>query len=134
MKNVSIFSALIGAIFTASEIMCYFILYFYLLNHNNNFAINILDSSVIRMRNLANSISLYGQILSWVMEVWYNVLIGFISNVFNPSSLREVAPFFKTFEFILVPIVQIYTSPPIKRFIASRKGTTLRSWNALLHN
>ena len=68
------------------------------------------------------------------LEVWYNVLIGFISNVFNPSSLREVAPFFKTFEFILVPIVQIYTSPPIKRFIASRKGTTLRSWNALLHN
>ena len=117
---MSIFIAALGGIFSMIEIACYIVIYLHIDVHNNTVAIQLLDPSVIRVRNRTNSITLTGQVMSWFMELWYIVLIGFISNMFNPASLREVAPFFKTFEFFLVPLVQIYTSPPIKRFISSQ--------------
>jgi hypothetical protein len=102
---------------TVIEIGCYVTLYQHITDHNKSIvASKLLDPSVIRIRNKFNSISLVGQVLSWFMEVWYIVLIGFLSNIFHLETLREVAPFFKTFEFFLVPLVQIHTSPPIRKF------------------
>ena len=119
-KYISIFSASLAISLTFVEITCYIVLYMHINLHNNTIASTLLDPSIIRLRNQANSISLTGQVLGWLMEIWYIVLIGFILNVFNPTSLREVAPFFKTFEFFLVPLVQIYTSPSIRRYLSSK--------------
>ena len=61
-----------------------------------------------------------GQLASWIMEVWYLVLVGVLSTNFDMDFLREVAPLLKHLEFFLIPLVQIYTSPPIKKYLSSK--------------
>ena len=123
MKSlVSIIWSLIGVMFQILELCCYVILYYYVKNHNNTIAITVLDAGVIKLRNRANSISLSGQVASWILEVWYIVLIGIFSNVLKFSSIRDFAPFLKTFEFLLIPLVQIKTSAPIKRYLSGKNN------------
>jgi hypothetical protein len=58
-----------------------------------------------------------GQITSWIMEIWYIILVGVLSTMFQVDLLREVSVLIKTSEYFLIPLVQILTSAPIKRFI-----------------
>ena len=51
--------------------------------------------------------SMVGQLASWVMEVWYLVLVGVLSTNFDMDLLREVAPLLKHLEFFLIPLVQV---------------------------
>ena len=48
-----------------------------------------------------------GQLASWMMEVWYLVLVGVLSTNFDMDLLREVAPLLKHLEFFLIPLVQV---------------------------
>ena len=63
-----------------------------------------------------------GQLLGWLMEIWYIVLIGLLSAFFNLESLREFASLLKDLEFALIPIVEVYTSTPINFFISNHKS------------
>jgi hypothetical protein len=55
------------------------------------------------------------------MEIWYIIIIGILNTVFNFELFREVAPFVKDLEFLLIPMVQIKTSEPIKQYILNLK-------------
>ena len=48
-----------------------------------------------------------GQLASWVMEVWYLVLVGMLSTNYDMDLLREVSPLLKHLEFFLIPLVQV---------------------------
>jgi hypothetical protein len=48
------------------------------------------------------------------------VLAGILANVYKIDWLREATPILKLFDFALIPLVQIYTSPPIKRFMMNQ--------------
>jgi hypothetical protein len=58
-----------------------------------------------------------GQLAAWIMEVWYSFLIGCLSAYYDMETLREVSTFLKNFEFMLIPLVEIHTSLPIRKFI-----------------
>ena len=90
--------------------------------HDNKVMKNILQASVIKKRNQVNAISMTGQIAAWLMEVWYAFLIGFLSVFYNVDILREVASLLNSYEFALIPLVEIYASPPIREFTADRKS------------
>ena len=51
------------------------------------------------------------------MEVWYIIIVGFLTNFFDMNILREVGTVLKYYEFYLVPLVQIRTSVPLKNFV-----------------
>ena len=106
--------------FVLCEITCYVMLYTFINKHNSGDVTKILKPSVINKRNKINAISLTGQVAGWIMETWYIVAIGFLNTIFNFELLREIAPFVKDLEFILIPLVQICTSEPIKKFMMSR--------------
>ena len=106
--------------FVLCEIICYIILYTFINKHNSGLVTKILKPSVINKRNKVNAISLTGQVAGWIMEMWYIVVIGFLNTVFNFELFREVAPFVKDLEFVLIPMIQIYSSEPIKKFMISR--------------
>ena len=57
-----------------------------------------------------------GQLFGWIMEIWYAILFLVISAFYQQDALREIAPLIKDFEFVLVPLVEVYTSAPITRF------------------
>ena len=116
LKMIFLLYAIIGFIFNMVEICSYIILYHFVTSQNNNVE-RILDPSVIRIRNRANAISLTGLFAGWLMEFWYVILLGFLSPIFDSNILREVSTVLKYFEFFFIPLVQINSSPPIKRFM-----------------
>ena len=72
---------------------------------------------MIKKRNRRNAISMVGQLAGWIMEVWHLVLIGFLTPIFMLDSLRNTSSLLKNFEFFLIPLVQIWSSAPIKRYL-----------------
>ena len=72
-----------------------------------------------RMRQRVNAISLTGLVATWLMEVWYILFVGFFSIFFRMNFVREVWSIIKYYEFYFIPLVQIHTSPPIKRYLSS---------------
>jgi hypothetical protein len=64
-----------------------------------------------------------GQLASWVLEVWYILAVGILSTKFNMNMMREMTFLMKTFEFLLIPFVQIFTSNPMNKFVAESSFT-----------
>jgi hypothetical protein len=87
---------------------------------NKNVGAKVLKSSVINERNHKNAITLTGQVATCFIEFWYLLLVPILSNFLDIELLREVAPVIKHFDLLLVPLVQIYTSPPLKAFMANQ--------------
>ena len=112
--------ACVAIVLNVIEIFCYIAIFVHLTVFNKNVASFVLKSSVIQDRNRTNAINLTGQFAGWLMEVWYTVLAGILSNVYKIDMLREAIPILKLFDFVLIPLVQIYTSPPIKRFMMNQ--------------
>ena len=59
--------------------------------------------------------------MSWLMKSWYMICVGFLAILFQFEDMREIVPFLKQLEFVLVPLVQVLTSAPIRSFIAANK-------------
>ena len=113
---IPVLSAMGGSL-TLVEVSSYIFFFHHISHHNNNVAINILKPSVIKCCNRVNAISMVGQLASWVLEVWYILVVGLLSIKFNMNMLREMSFLVKNFEFSLVPFVQILTSNPINKFV-----------------
>jgi hypothetical protein len=107
---------LIGLGHTIIEISSYFILFHYIVQHDNKTAIGVLHQSVIKKRNRVNAINLTGLVMGWLMEVWYIILVGIFSLFIESKVLREISLVLKQFEFYLFPLVQVHTSDPLKKF------------------
>ena len=121
-KTIYLIYAAIGFSFNLVEISSYIILYHFISVHNNQNVNTILEPSVIRIRNRSNAISLTGLFAGWMMEVWYVILLGFLTQILDSTFLREVSTVLKYYEFYLIPLVEIHSSPPIKRFIQTLNG------------
>ena len=91
-----------------------------IMNHNNNIAASILQPGVIKQRNRVNAVTMVGQLLAWLMEVWYLFFIAVLSGFYDIDTLREVASMLKTLEFVLIPLVEVHTSKPIRDFCSRR--------------
>jgi hypothetical protein len=123
-KPIFIGYVTMGALYTVVEISSYVILFHFIHNHNKQNVLGLLDQSAIQKRTRENAISLTGLFAGWLMEVWYIGLVGFFAIISDGNLPREVATVFKYFEFYLIPLVEIQTSPAIRRFM-----TTMRERN-----
>jgi hypothetical protein len=99
------------------EIVSYAILYHYIARHDNSNSLKqILKQSDIKARNRSNAISLLGLVAGWMMEISYLFAIGVLSFILEQNIVREIFSVLKYYEFYLIPLVQIYTSNPLKQF------------------
>ena len=108
-------------ILTIIELCCYLTYFQYIYHHDNNVAVMVVSQIIIRIRNKSNAISMMGQVTKWIMEVWYIILVGIFSTMFQVDLMREVSVLIRATEYFLIPLVHVLTSPPIKRFF--RGGT-----------
>ena len=108
----------LGIGLTTIEITSYIILYYHIICHNNNKSTQqILDQKTLKIRNRSNAISLTGLFVTWAMEVWYILLVSLVSLVINDANwFRELATLIRCCECYFIPLIQVYTSAPIKRF------------------
>ena len=104
-----------GTVLSIVEITCYLILYHHIYSHNVDIASKLLDASVIKKRNQQNAVSLTGLFAGWLMEVWYIVLVGIFSTIFENNWIYEMSAFFKVYVYYLIPLVQIHTSAPLRK-------------------
>jgi hypothetical protein len=100
----------------------YIILYHHIWKHNNNQSEdNILDENTIKYRNRVNAVSISGLFATWLMEVLHILTMLFAFFIFNDQNLvREVAGSIQYYQYYLIPLAQVKTSAPIKRYIASQ--------------
>ena len=111
----------LASILTILEVTSYIIFFLHITKHNNTIAANVLKPSVIKQRNRASAVSMYGQLAGWVMEIWYAVILIFFSTFYDADTLREVASLIKDFEFVLIPLVEVQTSFPIITFLSQKR-------------
>ena len=102
------------------EIVFYINIHLYFIMMNKNVGAKVLKISVINERNHKNAITLTGQVATCFIEFWYLLVVPILSNFLDIELLREVAPIIKHFDVLLVPLVQIYTSPPLKAFMSNQ--------------
>jgi hypothetical protein len=100
---------------------CYIVIFTEIYRHNNTIAILILDSKLIRKRNQQNAITFAGQFATWLLHSFYILVTAIFINISKTGYSREVIAVLKTSEFLLVPLIHIYTSPPLKNFVFSSK-------------
>ena len=109
--------ATLGVIMTLVEVSVYITFFHHIASHNKNIASTVVQPGIIKQRNQANAITMFGQLLAWVMEVWYVFFIACLSAYYDIDTLREVASLLKTLEFFLIPLVEVHTSKPISNII-----------------
>ena len=120
--TVALFTSVFGTSLSLVEVLSYVNLFHYIWKHDNTLANAVLDSKSIGSRNRSNAIGLAGLFATWLLEILYILMVGFLHLFIEDSNfLREVVASIKYFDFFLIPFVQVNTSPPIKRFIESRK-------------
>ena len=64
----------------------------------------------------SNAISMLGLFLTWLFEIYYFFGVAFMTNSIEAEKLREFAASLKTAEFAIIPLIQILTSAPMKKF------------------
>jgi len=115
-----------GVFLTTVELISYAILFHHIADHDNNIAASILQQSVIDKRNRSNAISLFGLFLTWSMDILYIIVNGFIFTISNSEWLREVLSTLKNVDFVLVPWIQISTTPCLIQFIKNAQEQSIK--------
>ena len=114
-------SFIMCGVLTFIELCCYISFFLYIYNHDNNIAAQIVSQATLYSRNRSTAISMVGQIASWLMEVWYTVLVGIFTPMIKIDLLREVSVLVRISQYFYIPLMQILTSDPIKNYI-KREG------------
>ncbi len=120
---------------TLIELICYLLYFQYMFHHGNSVAALVVSQSTLNHRNKINAITMLGQVINWMTEIWYIFLVGILSTVFEFSLLREVAAVVKCTDFLLIPLTLILTSPTTKNFYKKTRWLDGYSLNqCCLHN
>ena len=100
-----------------AEFICYIIFFCHVIYHDNNIAVMIVKRDVVRQRNRTNAISMAGLFATWVMDAsYYCWMILFLTSN-DYEQMREMLTIVKMSEFAVVPIVQVLTSPAVRKAI-----------------
>jgi len=102
------------------ELIAYIYIFHSIYRHNKTaFANKILNQEVILQRHKKNAITLIGQLSLWCLQVSTIVMGGIFATLSNNSFTNDLLVVFVSLEYLVVPIIVIQTSPPIRQFIAS---------------
>jgi hypothetical protein len=113
IKGLSLFAAANQVL----EFLCYAVMFYVIIKHDNTEAVKIVKPSVIKQRNQTNAVTLTGQFSCFLIEIWYIVFVGLLAVPKNITYLREWAAMIKTLEFFLLPLIMITTSAPLRNFL-----------------
>ena len=77
----------------------------------------IVKKEVVRQRNQNTAISMVGLFATWVLEMAYNIWLALFVWLGYSQQLRELLTIVKMAEFVIMPIIEILTSPPLRKFV-----------------
>ena len=88
---------------------------------------NILNQNAIKKRLRTNAINLVGQVFTWFVECLPMAVGILVLIVDRQEKGREILALLKIFRFLLIPAVEVATSPPMKRFLADHFNWCIRT-------
>ena len=77
----------------------------------------IVKKEVVRQRNQNTAISMVGLFATWVLEMAYNIWLALFVWLGYSQQLRELLTIIKMAEFVIMPIIEVLTSPPLRKFV-----------------
>lgn len=117
-KVAYVFASIISIALACIELCCYLIFFQEIWNHDNTIGVSILKPQALKKRNKSSMVSIFGQIFSWSMQMWYLIMFAITYAFFDPNGeiqyLKKYAFFIKSLEFALIPLFQITASITIK--------------------
>ena len=108
---------LAGVILNTVEFCCYIIFFAHIIHHDNFVAVMIVKKEVVRQRNRNTAISMVGLFATWVLEMAYNIWLALFVWLGYSQQLRELLTIIKMAEFVIMPIIEVLTSPPLRKFV-----------------
>ena len=108
---------LIMVISNMVEMVCYAIFFTVIFLHDNTLAKAVLKPGEIKQRNQVNAFTMFGQMVTWLLEVSYVLMLLYFAVFSASNTRRELPALLKLAEFTVIPIVQILTSAPLRKFI-----------------
>ena len=118
MSKAVVFNSFVGVVLVLAEMLSYFTLFYHIWVHDNKLASKILDKKVIAKRNRTNAINLLGLFSTWLFDIAYIICVGLLFFVVTDQNhVRDYVGVFKSYEYLLIPLIQIKTSASLKRFV-----------------
>ena len=77
----------------------------------------IVKKEVVRQRNRNTAISMAGLFATWLLEMAYNIWLALFVWLGYSQQLRELLTIIKMAEFVIMPIIEVLTSPPLRKFV-----------------
>lgn len=109
--------SLMAVVQITTESFCYIILFSHIFYYDNRVAIRVVKRDVVRQRNRSNVISMAGLFATWLMELAYFIWLALFFKWNYSDHVRELLTIIKMAEFVIIPLVQVVTSPPLKNFV-----------------
>jgi hypothetical protein len=98
------------------EMFCNVSLFYEQIRSTENVS-HMLSQTVVKKRLRSNAFNLFGQFFTWFAEC-LPLAVGIVILLIEKEEIgREALAFLKIFRYILIPAVEIATSPPIKRYV-----------------
>ena len=120
-----LFFSIFGVTLTVIEMSSYITLYRFIWKQDNSLSGRVLSEKVVNMRKKNNALSITGLSATWVMEITHLGFASFISFMVREQEfMRDVVGCVKYYDYYIIPLIQIHTSPPIRRYIAAKWGRT----------
>lgn len=112
----------ICGLFTVIELCCCMFYFNYIYSHDNSIANHIISQGVLHNRNRTTAISMVGQMTCLAIELVYTALVGAFITLFKFHQLRGVAAMIKIAQFFLIPLIEIFTSSPLRNYLKSKRS------------
>ena len=78
---------------------------------------NSLSATAVKNRRKTNAISFIGQFLTCLVKCGYILMTLIFSLTLKTDHRRELGAVFRLSQFFIIPLVEILTSPPLRRFV-----------------
>ena len=103
--------------FNLIELVCYVVFFTTIILHDNTLANAAVKPGEIKQRNRVNAFTMFGQVVTWAMEVSFVMFLFIVLTKQKSANSRELPALVKLAEFSVIPVVQILTSAPLRKFI-----------------
>ena len=101
--------------FLIGQLLCYVIIFLQVYAQDNGEITKLLDRKVTKQRNQRNIMTLFGQVIHFVGQIMFYLILIMILNFANSNTqLRAVVMTLKIVEFAIMSIIDVVTSGTLR--------------------
>jgi hypothetical protein len=108
---------ILGGMLVVLQVFCHAKIFLTIMRHNESVAAHILTANSLKRRKMSNSIGLASQIAIWILQIWF-IAFALVIRLYDKQISSEITSIVKMAEFCLIPIIQIVTTPSLRKNVS----------------